>query len=93
MYKHHHDLKEDQCPHCGHTFDCASSERKEQVPEPGDVSVCLYCTGFMIFNEEMKLRVLTAEEIAEMPAEKRSDLIQLRKHLEFLNAKRQEQQG
>lgn len=73
----HNHMETDYCPNCGKKLDCATCE-SEIKPEPGDISVCIYCTSFLIFNDKVKLRLLTDDEIADLPAERRSQLVMAR---------------
>lgn len=41
------------CPTCGAKIDAASPTQCASGPEPGDVSICFYCTAFLEFNEDM----------------------------------------
>lgn len=62
------------CPHCGKKLDMSTGIGKEEsddlldeslTPKPGDMSVCAYCSEVNTFDDEMQLRVATAEEIVE----------------------------
>jgi hypothetical protein len=59
----------DHCPHCGEVATKATSMHGEPdfIPQPGDPNMCCTCTGLSVFNEEMKLRIMTAEEWAACP--------------------------
>lgn len=59
------------CPKCGIHLDGATeSNGQETNPKPGDISVCVYCGTFLMFDEEDKklsLRRLTDEEFITLP--------------------------
>ena len=55
------------CVVCGHHFDLASNATGERGPQPGDASVCVVCGDVTFFDEEMRRRPATPEELAEMP--------------------------
>jgi hypothetical protein len=47
------------CPWCGKLNDMATSanaDRPDDVPEPGDVTVCIACASPAVFNPDMTLR-------------------------------------
>lgn len=43
----------------------------EALPEPGDISFCMYCGHIMSFGEDLKLRELTSEEMLEVAGDER----------------------
>jgi len=55
------------CPKCGMHIDAATSVNGEDVkPKAGDLSICAYCTEFLIFNEDLTFRSLNEQDIAEL---------------------------
>lgn len=66
------------CPKCGIHLDGATeSNGQETNPKPGDISVCVYCGTFLIFDEEdrqLSLRRLTDEEFIKLPDEVQREL-------------------
>lgn len=53
------------CPHCGAKVDAASQIGGEDAPRAGDVSLCVYCGEWNIFNEDMSIRKPTVDEYVE----------------------------
>lgn len=51
------------CPHCGKVLEGTTGDCE---PRGGDVSICVYCLGYLIFESATTLRAATAEEAAEM---------------------------
>ena len=50
------------CPTCGAGFDAASAvDGKDVAPTPGDISVCLYCGEWLMFDDDT-LPTLTPTE-------------------------------
>jgi len=47
-------------------------------PRAGDVSVCLYCTAFLTFDNALERRELTTSDFIGLDAETRAELIQAR---------------
>lgn len=48
------------CPSCEKLCDAASNlDDDNSVPEPGDYCVCIYCAALLLFNEHLKLVVMT----------------------------------
>jgi hypothetical protein len=50
---------------CGKRLDAASNVNDINPPEPGDVSICLYCGTINMFALDMSLRQLTEDEERE----------------------------
>lgn len=71
--------KETSCPGCGAGLDASTDSDGDALPSPGDLSVCAYCTAFLAYEEDLALRLLTLEEITELPDETRIQLQRLRK--------------
>jgi hypothetical protein len=52
------------CCECGRESNCAApAAPNEPVPEPGDFSLCFYCTSLNVFGDDMVLRAPTEEEV------------------------------
>jgi hypothetical protein len=51
------------CPHCGHPIDGAAAVASERAPEPGDVTICIYCADILEFDEHMVLRRCDIEKL------------------------------
>lgn len=73
--------KETACPGCGVGINASTDPDGDELPSPGDLSICAYCTAFLVFEEGPALRLLTLEEIAELPDENRIELQRFRKFL------------
>ncbi len=67
------------CPGCGAKLNGATSLEDSKAPNPGDYSVCLYCTAFLVFMEELAMRFMTEEELVELPDEQRIALQRMRR--------------
>lgn len=66
------------CPSCGVSTNNASGGSR--APEGGDISVCIYCGEFTIFNEDLTKRPLTEEEmkmLRESPQWETAELMSL----------------
>jgi len=75
------------CPTCGTELSGASPvEVRDALPDPGDLSVCLYCAELLEFNMDLTLSVLSANTIAALPADTRQALLRTQHFIRFVNA-------
>lgn len=70
-----------KCPKCHHPLNMATgvdraSERRG--PQPGDATVCIQCTGFLIWGQDMQLRMMDDDEFLELEVELRTILVRAR---------------
>lgn len=59
------------CLNCGHEIDGAYNppvpgQEKSHRPEPGSITMCLYCGELMAFTDQLLLRELTPSEHVEV---------------------------
>ena len=67
-----HDVPEMKCPLCEHALDRATMDPRNPdalPPQPGDVSVCLYCAAFLVFTETLHMRSMSEAEFNKLSAE------------------------
>jgi hypothetical protein len=60
-------MKPMRCPYCNATCDAGTSANAESgKPQPGWISICLYCREFTILDEDYQLRKLAPRELLEL---------------------------
>lgn len=63
------------CPHCGAMITAASDSglgpTNRNEPKPGDASMCLECGEFLIFDQELKVRLPNDDEVKALDADPR----------------------
>lgn len=59
-------LTESKCASCGHILDTATGVEEGTTPSVNDLTVCVYCGELHRFDEDLKLVLLTEEEIEEI---------------------------
>lgn len=61
-------LPESKCVRCGYVIDMATSlaDPEVHIPKAGDISLCLKCGLLSLFDENLKLRAPSDEEIVEL---------------------------
>lgn len=53
-----------QCPVCETFLDAATGINDHAaIPQPGDITVCLYCTSILEYNNAMSLVTVNRDEI------------------------------
>jgi hypothetical protein len=63
--------KGSRCLNCKKVLDSATGLDSDETPSPGDLTVCLTCGHLMVFNEKLKFRELSDEEIVETAGDPR----------------------
>lgn len=61
------------CPTCGKSLDAASGG-KGHTPKPDDVTICVYCSALLRFNEALGLDPMTDAEIEALPSDVRHQM-------------------
>lgn len=72
-------MHKDLCPQCGTVLDAQTSLEGRLTPKPGDVTVCVYCTTFLQFDEYLFLRILTDDEFEKLERVEKDQLNAIRK--------------
>jgi RNase P subunit RPR2 len=71
-----HRIKMNECPSCHKQLDAASSVDDNLRPEPGEITICLYCGHIMAFDDDLSFRELTSKEMIEVAGDPRILAIQ-----------------
>jgi len=71
------DIPAGACLDCGEALDAATSVGdSDSTPSSGDVTICIKCGHIMAFDDLLRLRELTGEEIVDMAGDPRIIAIQ-----------------
>lgn len=54
------------CPCCGVSLDGALNLRARGGPKPNDVSCCAYCASLLYFDDDLALKIMTANMFIEL---------------------------
>ena len=49
------DIPEGHCLFCGSVLNSAFCDETNELPRPGDITMCEFCATWMIFDEELRL--------------------------------------
>lgn len=60
-------VKSCECPYCGHLLDDATTTGDRDKPKPGDISICINCSGAMEFDASLQPQVLTDAVRSSLP--------------------------
>jgi hypothetical protein len=73
---HHHFLPScPSCPKCGADLDGATAaDGSRDKPEPGSLSVCIYCEALLHYDDNLRLAELTPDEFSALPEESQREI-------------------
>lgn len=54
------------CPWCGHEMDYATTPFGLDSPSAGDLSICIRCAGFLVFDTKLQLQKLEPTALPEI---------------------------
>jgi hypothetical protein len=54
------------CPECGKHLDATSNLNNTGKPKTDDITLCLYCGAFLLFNADLTVRKMSTEEFEEI---------------------------
>lgn len=78
-FDHTFKVPEQVCPKCGATLHAATAADHDNSPAPGMITVCAGCAALLQFAEGLLLELMTAEQIAALPADLRAELEQMQR--------------
>ena len=55
-----------KCPKCDKILDGWTQTEPDTHPEPGDVTICVYCSAVLQYTDDMLLRFADADAVAEV---------------------------
>lgn len=58
----------------------------EKFPPPGAFSVCVWCSRFVVFGEQRRLRIMSNEEFAAETEKDQQQALMLQRGLKYFNA-------
>jgi hypothetical protein len=61
--------KENYCPFCNHLSDGLSQVNGENLPNPGDASICIQYGNVSVFSNDLSLRKPLPEEESDIQAD------------------------
>lgn len=68
----------DGCPVCFHRLDAATCTTGDAQPQPGDLTVCLYCTAFLRFDADLRHIALASGEFSALDKMEKRALVRAR---------------
>ena len=61
-----HQVAEYICPGQGCGKQLSGATGGMEAPTPGDLTVCAYCINWLVFDDDLRPRMITEEEIQEL---------------------------
>ena len=74
-----------ECPQCGHRINAASTlsdDGRFAHPHAGDTTVCMDCGAWLVFRDDLSMRLMTADEKVGLEELERQALVQLSRAIE-----------
>ncbi|MCW5907331.1 MAG: hypothetical protein KIS94_05695 [Chitinophagales bacterium] len=78
-------IKSCRCPKCNKELNRATNATGNSSPQGGDLSICGYCTSFLVFREDTSVELLDRDEFLKLPKETRERMIDARDLLNQLS--------
>jgi hypothetical protein len=67
------------CPQCSHLLDAHTNTEGDGPPCEGDVSVCIECASVLIFDADLKVLLISIDELPEDCRPQVSKVVELMK--------------
>lgn len=82
-----HRTEKSKCPQCGYTLDAHDSMDPvdQRSPEKDDISICIKCASWNMFNEDLSLRTMTEEDINHIDPETISHMTRFSNEIKKMN--------
>lgn len=68
-FKSHQMSSQNECPQCHKILDAATGVEGARPPKPNDFTVCVYCQSWLLFTDDLGLRLATDEDTAKLSGE------------------------
>lgn len=62
-----HFTKQQPCPACDKELDATTGVSSDKAPGEDDITVCVYCRSILRFGPDLRLVIVTSEEISKYP--------------------------
>jgi hypothetical protein len=60
---------ENFCPMCGENLSAATGVKEDTTPKTGDISICIYCGEYLVFDEDLRSQSMSQEEFDSLDDE------------------------
>lgn len=84
------DRNDNICPSCGARLNANTGCTDGSQPEPGDISICLYCQSINVFSEHLTTLKLPQEKYDKLSDEEKAEIQEAIKMVKALNIKYKE---
>jgi hypothetical protein len=66
MKLRNHKIDQGSCTNCKRSLNAVASATADVEPVPNDITICFYCGHIMTYDDSLKLRDLTPDEVVEV---------------------------
>jgi len=80
-------LKNNVCPNCDHKLDASTDPNgsDDSLPVAGDVSICMYCCAVIRYQDDLSLKEIDENDIAEIGVDFYDQVMQVKSSLTRYN--------
>lgn len=64
------------CPGCGQALNASVDPKERGGPRPNDVSMCVGCGTILQFDQQLRLKAMTPEQIERLPPKTAEELLE-----------------
>lgn len=80
-------MGDDSCPHCGKLINTCTAVNSDDLPLPGDLTICIGCAGINRYGDDMALEAFPDVLIDTLDPEFREQLLDAQQMLRELKDK------
>lgn len=81
-------LEKGICPKCSKRLDAATSLEDDQAkPQPGDCTVCFYCSSLLTYNSDYSLKELSEADMKKLDPQVQDSLLTAQKAIKQYHQK------
>jgi transcription initiation factor IIE alpha subunit len=62
---------ENFCPACSERLSAATGIKEDTVPKPGDISICVHCGEYLVFDDNLRSQSMSQEEFSSLDDEQK----------------------
>ncbi len=76
------------CPRCKMRLNATVDPKGRGMPRPGDLTICVQCGEILKFDNRLRLRPVTAEQIESLPKATAEELLEQQERFRAIRERR-----